>query len=114
MSESTDAPLYRSKPMVRSLWHEYRLYADRLELDTFPWGTVCVPLADLKAVTIRPPMVIFDVYRGESIPQGTRSLAFALTYQAPDRTLTDKEVDNAHGKIEDRLKHVLKAQVRGK
>jgi phenylalanyl-tRNA synthetase beta chain len=57
---------------------------------------------------------LFDLYRGDSIPQGTKSLAFALTYQAEDRTLTDKEVDKTHKKIEDRLKHVLKAQVRGK
>ncbi|HZU35753.1 MAG TPA: phenylalanine--tRNA ligase subunit beta [Gemmataceae bacterium] len=56
---------------------------------------------------------LFDVYRGESIPAGTKSLAYALTYQAEDRTLTDKEVDRAHKKITDRLKHVLKAQVRG-
>ncbi|MCI0380103.1 MAG: phenylalanine--tRNA ligase subunit beta, partial [Gemmataceae bacterium] len=57
---------------------------------------------------------LFDLYRGDSIPKGTKSLAFALTYQADDRTLTDKEVDKAHKKIEDRLKHVLKAQIRGK
>lgn len=57
---------------------------------------------------------LFDLYRGESIPPGTKSLAYALTYQADDRTLTDKEVDKAHKKIEDRLKHVLKAQIRGK
>jgi phenylalanyl-tRNA synthetase beta chain len=56
---------------------------------------------------------LFDLYRGESIPPGTKSLAYALTYQADDRTLVDKEVDKAHKKIEDRLKHVLKAQVRG-
>jgi phenylalanyl-tRNA synthetase beta chain len=56
---------------------------------------------------------LFDLYRGGSIPAGTKSLAYALTYQAGDRTLTDKEVDKAHKKIEDRLKHVLKAQVRG-
>src|SRR5439155_23193884 len=48
---------------------------------------------------------LFDVYRGEAIPAGTKSLAYALTYQAPDRTLIDKEVDKAHKKIEDRLKH---------
>jgi phenylalanyl-tRNA synthetase beta chain len=36
-----------------------------------------------------------------------------LTYLADDRTLTDKEVDKAHKKIEDRLKHVLKAHIRG-
>jgi phenylalanyl-tRNA synthetase beta chain len=57
---------------------------------------------------------LFDVYRGSSIPAGTKSLAYALTYQAEDRTLTDKEMDKAHQRIEDRLKHVLKAQIRGK
>ena len=36
------------------------------------------------------------------------------TYQADDRTLTDKEVDKAHKKIEDRLVHVLKGTIRGK
>jgi phenylalanyl-tRNA synthetase beta chain len=58
-------------------------------------------------------MRLFDLYRGESIPAGTKSLAYALTYQAADRTLIDKEVDRAHKKIEDRLKHVLKARIRG-
>jgi phenylalanyl-tRNA synthetase beta chain len=57
---------------------------------------------------------LFDLYRGESIPAGTKSLAYALTYQAEDRTLTDKEIDKAHKKIEDRLRHTLKAQIRGK
>ncbi len=56
---------------------------------------------------------LFDLYRGSSIAAGKKSLAFALTYQAPDRTLTDKEVDRAHKRIEDRLRHVLKAQIRG-
>jgi len=57
---------------------------------------------------------LFDVYHGNSIPPGTKSLAYALSYQAADRTLTDKEVDKAHKKIEDRLNHVLKAAIRGK
>jgi phenylalanyl-tRNA synthetase beta chain len=56
---------------------------------------------------------LFDLYRGSSIPAGTKSLAFALTYQSDERNLTGKEVDRAHKKIEDRLKHVLKAQIRG-
>ncbi len=41
-------------------------------------------------------------------------MTYALTYQADERTLTDKEVDKAHKKIEDRLRHVLKARIRGK
>ena len=56
---------------------------------------------------------LFDVYRGVSIPAGKKSLAYALSYQADDRTLTDKEVDKLHKKIEDRLRQVLKAQIRG-
>ena len=56
---------------------------------------------------------LFDVYRGESIPAGKKSLAYALTYQA-DRTLKDTEIDKAHKKVEDRLVHVLKASIRGK
>ncbi|HVL15341.1 MAG TPA: phenylalanine--tRNA ligase subunit beta [Gemmata sp.] len=57
---------------------------------------------------------LFDLYTGEGIPAGTKSLAFALTYQAADRTLSDKEIAKAHEKVEGRLRHVLKAQIRGK
>ena len=35
---------------------------------------------------------LFDVYRGEGLPPSTRSLAYRLRFQAPDRTLTDAEV----------------------
>ncbi len=72
-------------------------------------------LAEIRAAggTLLRQVRLFDLYRGESIPAGTKSLAYALSYQAEDRTLTDKEVDKAHKKIEDRLKHVLKAQIRG-
>jgi phenylalanyl-tRNA synthetase beta chain len=57
---------------------------------------------------------LFDVYRGGNIPAGQKSLAYALTYQADDHTLTEGEVSAAHKKIESRLRHVLKAQVRGR
>ncbi|MBL8857616.1 MAG: hypothetical protein JNL28_03805 [Planctomycetes bacterium] len=58
-------PIYRSQPTKKSLWREYRLFADRIELDSIPWGTVRVPLSDVKAVSVRPPMVIFDLFRGD-------------------------------------------------
>jgi len=57
---------------------------------------------------------LFDLYTGEGIPSGTKNLAFALTYQAPNQTLSDKEITKAHEKVEGRLRHVLKAQIRGK
>lgn len=60
-----DEPLYVSKPSAKSLWREYRLYSDRLELESIPFGLVRVPLSDLRAVTVRPPVVVFDVFRGD-------------------------------------------------
>jgi phenylalanyl-tRNA synthetase beta chain len=57
--------------------------------------------------------VLFDVYRGSGLPEGTKSLAFALTYQAPDRTLGEAEIKKAHEKVEGRLRHKLGAHIRG-
>ena len=56
---------------------------------------------------------LFDLYRGDSIPAGTKSLAYALSYQADDRTLTDKDIEKAHKAVENRLRHTLQAQIRG-
>jgi phenylalanyl-tRNA synthetase beta chain len=38
---------------------------------------------------------LFDLYRGEQIPDGKKSLALRLLFQAEDHTLTDVEVDRA-------------------
>ena len=57
---------------------------------------------------------LFDVYRGAGLPEGTKSLAFALTYQSHKGTLSDNDIKKAHEKVEGRLRHMLKAQIRGK
>lgn len=56
---------------------------------------------------------LFDVYRGEHIDSGKKSLALALYLQAAERTLTDAEVDAALGRIVDVLTHQLGAELRG-
>jgi phenylalanyl-tRNA synthetase beta chain len=38
---------------------------------------------------------LFDVYVGDQVPAGRKSLAFALRFRAPDRTLTDAEIKQA-------------------
>jgi phenylalanyl-tRNA synthetase beta chain len=55
---------------------------------------------------------LFDVYRGGQAGQGKKSLAFSLTYQNPDRTLTDKEVSRIRDKIIKQLKENLGAELR--
>ncbi|MBI4898567.1 MAG: phenylalanine--tRNA ligase subunit beta [Actinobacteria bacterium] len=49
---------------------------------------------------------VFDVYEGEQVGEGRKSLAIRLTYSAPDRTLTDDEVAAARAKITERLESI--------
>ena len=56
--------------------------------------------------------LLFDVFRGGAIPEGRKSLAFALEFRAPDRTLTDQEVEPAVATIVDRLRTELGAELR--
>ncbi|MBZ0283782.1 MAG: phenylalanine--tRNA ligase subunit beta [Anaerolineae bacterium] len=55
---------------------------------------------------------LFDVYRGDPIPAGQKSLAYSLVYQADDRTLTDKEVASVHQKIVKTAERELGAKLR--
>jgi phenylalanyl-tRNA synthetase beta chain len=57
--------------------------------------------------------VLFDVYRGEPIPSGRKSLAYALTFQAMDRTLSDADASKIRDKIVNRLRHEIGAELRG-
>ncbi|MBI2756437.1 MAG: phenylalanine--tRNA ligase subunit beta [Chloroflexi bacterium] len=57
---------------------------------------------------------LFDVYRGEPVPPGKKSMAFALTYQASDRTLAEDEVAAAHTRVEDALRRAVGAEIRGR
>jgi phenylalanyl-tRNA synthetase beta chain len=58
-------------------------------------------------------VVLFDVYEGAQVGHGRKSLAYGLLYQAPDRTLTDAEVNRAHAEVVERLRAELGAEVRG-
>jgi phenylalanyl-tRNA synthetase beta chain len=47
--------------------------------------------------------VLFDVFRGGSLPEGSKSLAFSIDVRARDRTLTDREADEVVDRIVARL-----------
>ena len=55
---------------------------------------------------------LFDVYRGEKVGAGKKSLAYSLTYQAPDKTLSDKDVAGIRTRIVRRLEQELGAALR--
>lgn len=42
---------------------------------------------------------IFDVYEGENVSEGTRSLGLRFSYRSADRTLTDDEVNDVHSRV---------------
>jgi phenylalanyl-tRNA synthetase beta chain len=56
---------------------------------------------------------LFDFYRGEQIGAGKKSLAYSLTYQAPDKTMTDSEAAAIRAKIVRRLEQEVGARLRG-
>jgi phenylalanyl-tRNA synthetase beta chain len=55
---------------------------------------------------------LFDVYRGDQIGEGKKSLAYALDFQASDRTLMEEEINAVRGKIVKKLKKQLDADLR--
>ena len=55
---------------------------------------------------------LFDVYTGEQVPEGKKSLAFAIEYRSAAETLTDEIVDRVHGGILEQLEQELGATLR--
>ena len=57
---------------------------------------------------------VFDVYEGEHVPEGMKSIAYNLLFMADDRTLTDDEVMKVFNQIIDKVVSVHSAEVRDK
>ena len=55
---------------------------------------------------------LFDVYVGDQVQEGKKSLAYTLTYHSATETLTDKEVNDLHDKVVKRLNQELGAELR--
>jgi phenylalanyl-tRNA synthetase beta chain len=77
-----------------------------------------VPAKDLLDVVTRAggrllrDAAVFDVYEGDQVPAGKRSLAVRLTIRAADRTLTEKEINGVRQKVVGALEHHLGATLR--
>ncbi len=55
---------------------------------------------------------VFDVYQGDQVGEGRKSVAVHLVFQAPDRTLTDEEAEIARTRIVDALRGRFAAELR--
>ncbi len=57
-------------------------------------------------------VILFDIFQGAKIGEGFKSLAYSIVFQAEDRTLTDKEVDEIDRKIREKLAQKFNAKMR--
>ncbi|WP_080874188.1 phenylalanine--tRNA ligase subunit beta [Oceanobacillus timonensis] len=77
-----------------------------------------VPAGDVQAVIqeVGVPLVkevsIFDVYQGEHMEEGKKSVAYRLLYQDPTRTLKDEEVDASYQEIIEKVNNQFGSYVR--
>jgi phenylalanyl-tRNA synthetase beta chain len=75
-----------------------------------------LPAERVRSEIVGHPLVVsarlFDEYVGDPVPAGKRSLAFSVSYQAKDRTLTEKEISRARKKIVHRLHREIGAELR--
>ena len=55
---------------------------------------------------------VFDVYRGEPVPAGRKSVAFSVAFQSPERTLADDDAVRLRGAIVDALRERFGAELR--
>ena len=127
-SFEADAPVVAFELDVDALVKASRPARDYRDVPTFPAVAMDVAFVVDEAVTCEKLMQcmssaggklledarLFDVYRDEErVGAGKKSMAFALTYRAPDRTLTSEEVDKAHERLVKKVSAATGAEVRG-
>ncbi|BAK44062.1 phenylalanine--tRNA ligase subunit beta [Eggerthella sp. YY7918] len=122
------APVVAFELDVEALVKSARPAREYVDVPTFPAVSMDVAFVVDEAVTCEKLMQcmtsaggklledarLFDVYRDEErVGVGKKSMAFALTYRATDRTLTSEEVDKAHERLIKKVSGATGAEVRG-
>jgi len=110
-----------SLPELLPFTHEYRLFQ---QIPRFPSmlrdialvvdaGTAYQKVVDIiEGFPLVTQVSLFDVYSGDQVPPGKKSLACRITYQLPDHTLTDEEVNKVEQQILGKLSRELGATLR--
>lgn len=107
LSTNTDELLYVPVPRYPSMSRDIALV---VSTDTSA-GTLETIIRQAGGKLLKE-VKLFDIYEGDNVENGKKSIAFSLTYFDPERTLTDEEVVNAHDKVLNALTEA-DAQLRG-
>jgi len=79
--------------------------------DTIPAAEILTTVIGAKG-NLTENVTLFDVYRGKGVPEGKKSVAIRVQYRSSERTLTDEEINKAHGRIVKVMEKQLGAQLR--
>ena len=82
-----------------------------LVADEVSFITVHESIKNLKIKEIEE-INIFDLYKGEHVPTGQKSIAIRVRYRSPDKTLTDDEVARYHERVIKHLINEIKVTIR--
>ncbi|WP_040207713.1 phenylalanine--tRNA ligase subunit beta [Neobacillus jeddahensis] len=107
--EEASAPLqYQAIPRFPAITRDIALVVNREMVS----GTLKEIIVNAGAPLLKEADV-FDLYEGDRMEAGKKSLAFSLKYLDPERTLTDEEVTKVHGRVLEALKEKADAVLRG-
>ena len=98
---------FRNIPRFPSCSRDAAFLADR-ELE----AGVMVRLAQEPIEELLEKVQIFDVYEGGNLPVGKKSVGLRFSYRSNERTLTDEEVNEAHGRVVQRIIEKAGASIR--
>jgi len=94
-------------PRFPAVRRDLALVLDR----SFPAAKAVATIRELGSELLEE-VTVFDVYEGQSVPSGKKSVALALRYRAKDRTLTDDEVNRLHAALVEAARTRLGAELR--
>ncbi len=108
IEQGASLPQYGSIPRFPSVTRDVSIIVDA----GVQAGQILMFIQNFQSELLRE-VRLFDVYAGKPVPIGRKSLTFALTYRADDRTLTDEEVNSIHTQVVEQLRQRFGAQLRG-
>ncbi len=79
--------------------------------ETVPYASV-VSALDKTPLDVQMSYHLIDLYQGEHLPQGKKSVTFSLAFSSPKGTLKDKEIDEAFNRIVEQLRTQVGAELR--
>ena len=104
---ATFAKRFEPIPIYPTVERDLAIVVDKEVLSDLPTELIYATGGELvKSVRL------FDVYEGEQVPEGKKSLAYAITYHSATETLTDKAVNSLHDKVVKHLNQKLGAELR--